>query len=703
MSVRPAVRRAEAGATERRRSALAAHALATASLVLGAVILAVYVPLVGGPADGPVYLAGAAYGTLLSCLGALLQPAGRRRAWWALAVAQAFFLVGDVLYVSIERRYGEVPHPSLADPAYLACYPALALGMLWLVRSRQRGSDRSAYLDASILATALTAAGTLFFVSPAAASGGHTMLEETVAAAYPAGDLLVLALVVRLLTTGMVRNVSLWALIGGLAAMLVADLGYVSGVLAETAYAGWVDPVYVASYVLVGYAAVHPSATALTEPATRTSGHIGTGRVVWLGVALVLTPISGFVAAHLDGTVHRGSLTLLIGGCLTALFVVLRIADLLQQLQQKAVQLAALARKDGLTGVANRRTWDHELSRACAFARDHETPLTAAVLDMDHFKRFNDAHGHAMGDLVLKETTAAWAQIVEGRGFLARYGGEEFTVLLPGLAVAEAEALLDRMRRAVSHGQTCSIGMASWHDGDDPAALVARADQALYQAKRSGRNRIVVHDGAAAIPVVATATPDPEPTAPSAHYLPVVELSTGRRLALKATTPPDAPGIRRALSGWDGGGVLTLPVPLGALTDPEVQAALPADLSGIVLDLVVTEGVGLDAATVTALDELRARGASVALDDHGTGRAAMHRLVNLRPDLLRLDMAALRNGNPVIVEALLAAAVLFARHTSATVVAGGIESEEERQQLIRAGVQIGHGPAVLGAGRLTAA
>jgi len=103
-----------------------------------------------------------------------------------------------------------------------------------------------------------------------------------------------------------------------------------------------------------------------------------------------------------------------------------------------AGRLAALARSDALTGAPNRRTWDHELSRACQASREDETPLSVAVLDLDRFKSYNDQYGHQAGDRLLREAVAAWSEALGGEGILARYGGEEFAVLLPGLALTVA-------------------------------------------------------------------------------------------------------------------------------------------------------------------------------------------------------------------------------------------------------------------------
>jgi diguanylate cyclase (GGDEF)-like protein len=168
--------------------------------------------------------------------------------------------------------------------------------------------------------------------------------------------------------------------------------------------------------------------------------------------------------------------------------VLARVAGLLQQVQRQAVQLAALARNDSLTGVPNRRTWDHELSRACAAARESGEPLTVALIDLDRFKDFNDTSGHAAGDLFLKESTAAWVSVLPGDVFLARYGGEEFTVLFPGRTGDAAYAQLEELRAVTPMGKTFSAGLATWDATEDPAALVARADAFLYEAKRAGRD-----------------------------------------------------------------------------------------------------------------------------------------------------------------------------------------------------------------------
>jgi diguanylate cyclase (GGDEF)-like protein len=113
------------------------------------------------------------------------------------------------------------------------------------------------------------------------------------------------------------------------------------------------------------------------------------------------------------------------------------------------------------------------------------------MLDLDHFKSFNDERGHQAGDRLLKHATAAWASQLRSSDMLARYGGEEFAVLLPGCALSDAESLLKRLRVVMPESQTVSAGIACWDGSESAEELVGRADVALYEAKRAGRDRLI--------------------------------------------------------------------------------------------------------------------------------------------------------------------------------------------------------------------
>lgn len=153
-------------------------------------------------------------------------------------------------------------------------------------------------------------------------------------------------------------------------------------------------------------------------------------------------------------------------------------------------RLELMAFTDSLTGLPNRRAWQESVDRMLIAARATGAPLTVAIADLDHFKRYNDTYGHAAGDELLRRSAAAFAGALRDGDFLARWGGEEFVVALPAGGVSEAAAVLDRLRAAVPDGQTCSVGVATWNTTESVDQLLQRADEALYAAKRAGRNRI---------------------------------------------------------------------------------------------------------------------------------------------------------------------------------------------------------------------
>jgi diguanylate cyclase (GGDEF)-like protein len=169
--------------------------------------------------------------------------------------------------------------------------------------------------------------------------------------------------------------------------------------------------------------------------------------------------------------------------------IALERAALLERLQQSA-------RTDELTGLPNRRAWEEQLPRELARARRERQSLCVVMLDLDRFKEFNDREGHQAGDRLLKQCAAAWSGQLRATDILARYGGEEFSLVLPGCELADGRVLVERLRETTPEGQTLSAGIAVWDGVEPPPALVGRADGALYEAKRSGRDRVVSADAA---------------------------------------------------------------------------------------------------------------------------------------------------------------------------------------------------------------
>jgi diguanylate cyclase (GGDEF)-like protein len=154
-------------------------------------------------------------------------------------------------------------------------------------------------------------------------------------------------------------------------------------------------------------------------------------------------------------------------------------------------RLERAARTDDLTGLPNRRAWDEHLGRELARAKRLGTSLCVAMLDLDHFKEYNDRHGHLAGDRLLKQAAAAWEEQIREADLIARYGGEEFALALLDCELPEATVMLDRVRVKTPQGESSSAGVAAWDGSETETELVARADAALYEAKRAGRDRVV--------------------------------------------------------------------------------------------------------------------------------------------------------------------------------------------------------------------
>ncbi len=178
------------------------------------------------------------------------------------------------------------------------------------------------------------------------------------------------------------------------------------------------------------------------------------------------------------------------------------VAERTEQLEQLVEEIHRLSMTDALTGAYNRRTIDDRLPSEVERAHRYGRALSVLFMDLDHFKQINDAHGHAVGDMVLRQMVVlVREQLRSGVDWVARYGGEEFLVVLPettlDAAVAAAERLRERIAAEVIELEggerlsiTSSLGVTLCRDDDDSASLMARADALLYEAKLGGRNRV---------------------------------------------------------------------------------------------------------------------------------------------------------------------------------------------------------------------
>ena len=162
-------------------------------------------------------------------------------------------------------------------------------------------------------------------------------------------------------------------------------------------------------------------------------------------------------------------------------------------------QLKALATTDGLTQINNHRAFREQLTLEMMRSTRYSHPLALIMIDVDHFKAFNDTFGHPAGDVVLKDVAAVLKLAARGTDFAARYGGEEFAIILPDTDTIGASIIAERIRAGIQDSAwalrpvTVSLGVASFSpDLTDASDFVARADRALYSAKTQGRNRVCI-------------------------------------------------------------------------------------------------------------------------------------------------------------------------------------------------------------------
>lgn len=223
---------------------------------------------------------------------------------------------------------------------------------------------------------------------------------------------------------------------------------------------------------------------------------------ILLGVVLVAAP--AFLTGR-EGAAGIGSaeefvqVVLAYGVTLVALSFFAGLPQRLVRWRETAQEMRALAFSDALTGLANRRWAEAQLDLELARSERYGGGFAVIVIDIDHFKHLNDAHGHAMGDQVLIALAATLRRSLRASDRVARWGGEEFLVLAPETPLPAATELAEVLRQQVAtmplgHGLfvTISLGVAGWEDGDTRGRLVERADAALYLAKGAGRDRVAV-------------------------------------------------------------------------------------------------------------------------------------------------------------------------------------------------------------------
>lgn len=420
--------------------------------------------------------------------------------------------------------------------------------------------------------------------------------------------------------------------------------------------------------------------------------------------------------------------------------------------RQQVIAMRSQLNLDGLTQIANRRCFDQRLAQLWAQMAQAQQPLALILIDIDFFKRYNDTYGHQAGDSCLQEVASAICRILTAPDYLvARYGGEEFAVLLPAAQIAQAQKMAELIQAAIgdlkivhcaspiNQQLTLSLGLTSSvpTQTDSAASLVERADKALYQAKRSGRNCTKAFTEQAAL---GWSPPDAlkydlpqalEQQQFQLHYQPIVSLSTGRLTAVEALIRWEHPtegllapshflaiaertGLIIPLSWWilktactqlrqwqrdNRSLVLHINLPAQQFYQVNFVAQLTQilDETGVAasdLILEVTETALLEAETYRQLDlqQLQSLGVQLAIDDFGTGYSSLSRLQALPISHLKLDRSFTQTIplNPKSV-AIVQAVVALTQTLNLGLVVEGIEHPEQLQCLRALGCRCGQG------------
>jgi diguanylate cyclase (GGDEF)-like protein len=617
-----------------------------------------------------------------------------RAAWITILAGQACFLVGDVCFMLLENVFHSDAYPNVGDIFYVAGYPFIAAGLVMLLRARRGSRDVGGVIDGFIVATSVGVLLWVFFAEPTALDQSLSVFERLISIAYPAGDLLLIAIVAQLAVRQVRRQAPYWILASGLAALLVADLGY----LYQSLYGSYSerDPAdfgWWMGYALVVAVLLHPRVGEIAAAPLRTTPRLSPRRIIVLSLVTMAAPVTIAARSAAGATLE---LPALLGGTIVLFaLVVLRLVLMARELETSRTMLLHEATHDGLTGLSNRTLFGEEVERTLASG----VSVAVLCLDLDDFKLVNDSLGHPAGDVVLQVVGQRLLGLMRPGDAVARLGGDEFVMLvcgshpLAGSAVAQRALAAIREPIGLPGGRTVhsnvSVGIAHSSNDSSVDALLRDADIAMYLAKRSGKGHYEVFQPGMRQEVMDRLELRAELADALAgdefvlHYQPIVEVSTGRPVGVEALLRWDHPvrgriepmqfiplaeetelivpigrwvlmeACRRAVELDPRPDGLEIAVNVSAvqlrdagLVDDVLHALHSAglDASRLILELTESSVVGdIEAAAVT-LCELRTHGVRIALDDFGAGYASLRHLRAFPVDIVKLDRSFVVNS-----------------------------------------------------------
>ena len=411
------------------------------------------------------------------CIGRVASRREHRLTWILLTVALSAWSIGDLLWAVWLDNLAVPPFPSAADALYLFMYPCMYIALMVLLRSRLRDAAIAQWLDGAVLTLAVGAIAAMLVAATAVASDGR-LLAESVNAAYPVLDCILLMLVIVAYTlVGWRPRPDLFVLGVGIALMAGADIIYVEQVAGGVYLDGTLlNVLYLASFSSFAVAAWVTADTDLAS--AHEAPHTITLTLAAAATSLALLVIAAFVhIAPVAVGLAAGALVL---ATLRSMLTYLENVRILRTRAREAVT-------DVLTGLSNRRQLTADLERLSA-GWSARRSRTLVFFDLDGFKRYNDTFGHPAGDALLSRLGARLQELIADLGSAYRLGGDEFCILLDGRhsrdsrLVAQAATALSEGGRGFS--VTSSVGVAIIPDeAVDPNAALRLADERMYADK----------------------------------------------------------------------------------------------------------------------------------------------------------------------------------------------------------------------------
>ena len=670
-------------------------------LVLGAAAVATY-PLIpaGAARDGFATELIGLSAVLAIGIGVYLHRPRAVGAWLLLAAGQLAFVVGDFLFAYQEYVAHTSPFPSIADVCYLSGYPLLGAGLGLLIRARAPRRNWTAFIDAAAITTSLALASWLFIMSPIAHDQTLTSAGRLISLAYPLGDVLLLAIALRILVGANKRPPAYLLLGGGIVLLLVADSAYLGALQAGSYVSGGIiDLGWLASYVLFGAAALHPSMKVLSMPVLERLPRLTPARLALLACASIAAPAMLAVqyvrGANLEIPVVIGSSALLF------LLVIARMALLVRghevhgtEIEEHEAELASKLERRSLyhpvTRLANRELFLERL--AGTLVADGHTPPAVLLLGVEGLRLVNESAGRTAGDELLRAIAERLQRLLR-QGDTCAWTDGDFAVLVEDVTVEPpatvAAHLVKALRLSFQHSSEyettigLNAGVAIARGDERAETLLRNAEIALSRAKQIGNGSVELFEPGMHATVFERIVLKGQLERALAegqlflNYQPIIDLGRGGLWGVEALirwqhperglVPPDEfiplaeetglivpigqwvleEALRQA-AVWDQtpsftSFTVTVNISRRQLGSPELVDTVARAIketgvnpAGIVLEITETAlADDIDSALLT-LTELKKLGVRLAIDDFGTGYSSLQYLRQVPADIIKI-------------------------------------------------------------------